>query len=148
MRGEERSTIRRRFAGHRPAHGSVSHLGVARLRLGNIARLRSANIARLRPANIVLICFSRPRSVSEGCVRVRCPKNIIIIINATMLIAIRQTNPMHIMHQGYTKAKGACLRINPPIVRLRPAFLRGSDPQVLRFCKAPICQQWKLRPSV
>ena len=59
--------------------------------------------------------FSCSRSVEEGCVRVRCPKNIVIIINATMLIAIRQTNPMHIMHQGYTKAQGACLRRNPPL---------------------------------
>ena len=147
---EKNSTNRSRSAGHRTAHGSVSHLGVARLRRGNIAGLRSANIARLRPANLVITCFVCPRSVSEGCVRVRCPQNVIIVINATMLIAIRQTNPMRIMHQGYTKAQGACLGINipPPIVRLRPTFLRGFDPQVLRFYKAPICQQWQLRPSV
>ena len=121
-------------------------------RRASICEYRKTSVCEYRKDSACESCYHIlfcPRNVSEGCVRVRCPQNVIIIINATMLIAIRQTNPMRIMHQGYTKAQGACLGRNPPpIVRLRPAFFRGSDQQVLRFYKAPICQQWQLRPSV
>ncbi len=80
---------------------------------------------------------------------------IIIITSATMLIAIRQANPIHIlfaharMHQGSRRLSAKAfppIEPQPALQGSACAFLRGSDPQVLGSCKAPTCQQclWQL----